>query len=72
MLNFFYSSNISRQDDLGNHSFFEHQQYFLFPSFSYFGLRYTGFSIDIPLAEIQMNNKYIVMKNNMPRMTGLN
>lgn len=65
-------ANISSQDDVGNHSFFEYWQYFLFPSFSWYGLGYMGRSIDIPVAEIQMSNKYIIMNNMMPRMTGLN
>lgn len=66
---FFYSSNILRQDDAGNHSF-EHWQYFFFPSFSCFRLGYTVYCTDISVAEIQMNHKYIIMKNNVPGITG--
>lgn len=59
---FFYTSNFSRQDDVGNHSFFEHWQYFLFPSLSCCGLGYTTHSIGIPVAETKMNSRYIIMR----------
>lgn len=68
----FCMANISRQDDVGNYSFFEYWQYFLFSSFSWYGVGYMGHSIDIPVAEMQRSNKYIIKNNTMPRMTGLN
>lgn len=74
---FFYNSNITRHDDVGNPSFFEHCRYFVmlwfyFPVFQHFlDLGYAGYCIDIPVAQIQMNNKYIILKTSMHRMIGL-
>lgn len=59
---FFLYFRFSRQDDIGNHSFFERWQYFFLPSLSCFGLGYTTRSIGIPVAESQINSKYLITR----------